>query len=1214
MDINKIKIDKNFKLIEASAGTGKSFTLSHLLIRGIIENRLKPEDILLLSFTKNTCYELKIKIIERIEKLQSYIITKKTDQVDKTLIDWYHNFNKNGEKDYLILSIINDFYNNINRINITTFHGLCNKISEEYSIEISSSQGIKIDNNLDELYENIINELWIEEYCNLETNIIYCIDNKKINTKYSNKNITKINKIFLFNLLKDIDQENINKLKYNSEYDNILISDFLKEYLFKNWKEFCILWKNQGEKLFNLLITMGEIIKEKGYISKNYSAKPKNKFRQINDWIDNINRKIEIGEANNIIQEITKEDLLSKYFYSKSIDKEIRKFNIEFDISKFLDLQDKIYRIKDGFFNEFIRIFIYKAYLRLEKLKEKKSINNFNDLIKKVDSSINFNRNNNKSIFALKERYKFILIDEFQDTDKIQWNIIQTLFKDKKHFLLCVGDPKQAIYKFRGGDIDTYLSAKKEAYEIFNLINNYRSSNGLLEILNTLYKQGMKESDIQYTKLNAMLLKNSNEYSYPKSEFQIIEFSAKENNLEEYVISYLLNLIIRNDYLDLNKIAILTFNNFQCEIYKEMLSKYNLPVNVINKKNIFDTDSAEFIKIFLSCLIKPTSLKRVILLATSKFFYSYKLDLEDIENNIFIQDLLNKCKVWSRELKKNGFLNIVNELLDLLKSKSINHSEIYSNLFQISELIEKKLVSEKHNINKVFFWYLNAMDPETRKENGEEYFIKDYSSSVGINISTIHSSKGLEYDIVLCPYLWGKVTNNKRSRGPIYKNNLDELIYINIEQNCSKVKKFKDIEIKDAINEYERLIYVALTRAKYKLIIFNNSDDFENILNQNLLVNLRDYERFNLKELNTLKDYQIEEIKNRFNNNYLKNNFWDNKINKINILKGSMNNRITFRSSYSGWINKIDSQVNYLSDDKDYEDNLSIISSEKKVDDIIRLNKYLFDPNPLSNFPKGKNAGTCIHKILERYNFESKSEKVLKFIIQEELNNHYIDIKFTDLLVEGINRVLNTSLGNKLKNKRLIDISGSNTLKEVKYDLAIKCKTKIISSEDIAKSFLLDENHYFGKSYAAKVEELKFFSRGFHTGFIDCIIPIGENPESSKWWIIDWKSNYIYNQLENTCLPKNYIHQNIKDEMIRHHYPLQSHLYLLALHRLLKWRLKDYDPYINLGGYVYIFIRGLPEININQKSRIKDDFPGLFIGEAPINRINYLDNLFKNGN
>ena len=170
-----------------------------------------------------------------------------------------------------------------------------------------------------------------------------------------------------------------------------------------------------------------------------------------------------------------------------------------------------------------------------------------------------------------------------------------------------------------------------------------------------------------------------------------------------------------------------------------------------------------------------------------------------------------------------------------------------------------------------------------------------------------------------------------------------------------------------------------------------------------------------------------------------------------------------------------------------------------------------------------------------------------------------------------------------------------------------------VKSEDIAKCFCIEKQYDFGVNYSKKIEDLKINSAGFHSGFIDCVVPIGENLDNSKWWIIDWKSNYISSSNESECIPQNYNYENMKSEMIKHHYPLQSHLYLLALHRLLKWRLKNYDPIKNLGGYIYIFLRGLPKTSAENKFNSNELSPGIFIGNAPLKRINFLDNLFKRG-
>ena len=1204
MNINNIKLKDGLSLIEASAGTGKSFTLSHLVIRNIFENNINPENILLLSFTNNTCNELRSKINERIDNLENYI-TNKTSDVDQTLKDWCDYFYNNTNKDKIINNIKN-IKDDINYLSITTFHGFCKKIIDEYSIELSIKLGSTLNNTIDELYISIVNELWIEEYSQLEREIIKSIENKKIATKYNSRQVNTINKQLFINLLKEIDQENI--CKYNSQHNySFDTNKFLVKYVSIAWNQFCEEWSRTGENLFKFLIKLGQSIEEKGHKSRIYTGNPRDKFKKISNWIIEINNELNENNINKIIFEISKDDLLSKYFYDKTIIKEANKYNIDIDLSQFKNLQHKIYELKDGFYNEFIRIFLSKAYLKLSELKDKQNIINYNDLIKIIENKyLNKNNQDERSIKFIRNKYKCILIDEFQDTDIIQWSIIKKLFNNKNHFILCVGDPKQAIYKFRGGDIETYLNAKHDSKEIYTLINNYRTSTELIKVINCIYRNGLLSSKLNYPKLNA----NNKTTLNCGSSFQIIEYSEIEIILENYLIRYLQYLLINYKDIDLNKVAILTLYNYQCVELKDILNKNNLPCKIINKNNIFDTESSKLLELFINCLINPFSEKDIMLLITSKFIQT-KLDvIENIANNKVIDKISKQVREWSNNLEEIGFINLINELISEYKSPFIiQDHDLMMNLFQLAEIIEQELIRNNYNLNNLIYWYQSELNKDTRKLIGEEYFIKNYYHTQGINISTVHSSKGLEYDIVICPYLWHTKKSAGYLKGPIWKDNKRREIYINIKDNHHKVENLKSLEEKDLGCESERLIYVALTRAKYKLIIFNNIDNLDNILNKNLLEEFPNKEKYLFKNKIDLKEFQLDQLKNRYSNYFLNNSPWsffekDKKVYKEN----NLNDLIT-RTSYSSWISS-NNDTNF--DLKDYDNNSSTIST-KTVQSTNKSSDFLIEANPLSSFPKGKNAGTCLHKIIERYNFHNENLQNLRKIITEELRHFEIDISFLDNVEDGILRLTRSSLGEKLQYKRLIDIPESQIIKELKYDLALSKNGLAVNSKDIAKCFCFDKKDDFGVNYSKKIEDLKIFSAGFHSGFIDCIVPIGDNLDNSKWWIIDWKSNYISSSPESKCIPQNYNYENMKSEMIQHHYPLQSHLYLLALHRLLKWRLKNYDPIKNLGGYIYIFLRGLPKISIENKLNSSELSPGIFIGNAPLKRINYLDNLFKKG-
>jgi len=731
-----------------------------------------------------------------------------------------------------------------------------------------------------------------------------------------------------------------------------------------------------------------------------------------------------------------------------------------------------------------------------------------------------------------------------------------------------------------------------------------------MDIINKLYKNGLKKSELNYRKLTSRIKENINSEFELNDAFEIIEFSKKKTNIEDLITRYIVNFILNNKEIDINKIAILTLNNAQCLDLKNKLIKFNLPCKIQNKQNIFDTEASTILFLFIECLLYPRFYKNITLLAASKII---EIDLEElVENGISnkIEILINKCINWSQQLREKGFLNIVNELLMNYKSSSIiQDSDLNLNLFQLSEIIEIELINNDFNLNKVFNWYKNQLNHSSRICIGENFSTKDYNLKNGINLYTIHGSKGLEFDVVLCPYLSFVSNKLNKIKGPIWKSIIDKNIYINISNNYEKVEKFKLREEIDLFKESERLIYVALTRSKYKLIVFNDLEDKNNILNNDLLSNLENINIYKSTFEDIIEKHKIKEIFAKFQTNGLNNNLW--KIDEVSkkLSKNFTSDNLISYSSYSSWIKKdknIDASITQY---KDYEDNISLIK-ESNFNKSKNYPNYFYHPNPLSEFPKGTIAGTCLHKILERFEFRNDNNQELIDLIIEELNIHQIDTSFTFKVKDAILRIINISLGSELQNKKLVDIPNKNLLKEVKYDLTLSYEGRNLNSNDISRCFLLDQQCEFGEEYANKINDLQIMNKGFHSGCIDCVFPVGNTIEDSKWWIIDWKSNFISGSENSDCLPINYHYENMRDEMIKHHYPLQSHLYLLALHRLLKWRLKNYQPHQHLGGYIYMFLKGLPDFELFEKSNSKSISPGVFISNAPLKRINYLDNLF----
>ena len=1195
MNINDINLKNGFKMIEASAGTGKTFTLSHLTLKKIIEDKINPQDILIITYTKKAANELREKIIERFNLFKEFILNNESKYFDETLINWYENMDITLKSNDDIITLIDSVIDNPNSINICTIDSLFKKIIDENNLDFNISSRIRIENNLDNIYKSIIDQLWIKDFLSLDISLIEAINKKDLDLGKSYGK--KINRKFLIEILKNIDIDNLYEFDLiDHDKNSIEISQILKEYIYLSWNEFYNNWAAQGFQLYEYLISIGKNLDIESPAKKIYRSKNR-KFKKNSEIIENINDDLNNpNKPLDLIYRITKDDDISKYFYLGYLKKKITNYKLFFDDKKFINLQESIYKIKFGFFNKFLNIFISKALFNLEIRKNELDIFKSSDITKILKNKINHKKVDIDKLKRISDVYKVIFIDEFQDTDYSQWAIIKSLYLNEKHLLITVGDPKQAIYKFRGGDIDTYLNAKKESDIIYNLDINYRSNKTLLSLINNLYKNGLKKSKLEYQILSPK--KPKEKY---KESFSIINF-YKNDNLEEIVINYIVNLIASYD-IELNSIGILTRTNIQCEKLMNLLKKYNIPCNITSKKNIFDTEAANLFLILIKYITNPNSFKNFLLFATSKFISLDIKDIDDLKNKSKIEHISDSCKILLNDLKREGFISFVNNLIITFKSyELISQEYLLNEVFQLAEIIEEELITNKYNLYILKDWFLNELDPFNRKNIGDDFITRNSSNIDGININTIHNSKGLEYDIVICPYLWNKSDPNK---GPLWKNLKKKNLILEVDYSNKNVDNIYKRNISDEIKENERLIYVALTRAKNKLVIFNNLDQKENHNFNTIISEIKNQEKYSIKASHFKLNTNDKIFKKKSSNYFMElKNFKILKEDK-NLIKGK---NINFISSYSSWIKNSQSKFQIENNEKDYEDNFSQIKEDKYLNTkvFIESNK----PNPLSKFPKGINPGICLHNIIEKFNFQSDSDKTLEKIIKKELLYFNIDQSFTKNVLNSVKRIINTPLGNNIKNIKLCEIPESNIIKEFKYTLALSKQDKLLKSEDISKCFLIDSEYEFGKDYAENINKLDIYSKGLHTGCIDCIIPVGDSIEESKWWIIDWKSNFISANNITDSYPYNYNYDTMKEEMYKHHYPLQAHLYLLALHRFLKWRLSNYSPEKSLGGYIYIFIRGLPK---NEEKIVShNEMHGIFSNRVSTKRILYLDKLFKN--
>jgi exodeoxyribonuclease V beta subunit len=270
------------------------------------------------------------------------------------------------------------------------------------------------------------------------------------------------------------------------------------------------------------------------------------------------------------------------------------------------------------------------------------------------------------------------------------------------------------------------------------------------------------------------------------------------------------------------------------------------------------------------------------------------------------------------------------------------------------------------------------------------------------------------------------------------------------------------------------------------------------------------------------------------------------------------------------------------------------------------------DNGPLADFPRGAAAGDCLHRILEGLDYsipwqlQSVGEQV-----GAELRRAGLASQPIEPLLAGLEQVRLTPFGGPLGGLRLADLVAGQWLNEMNFDLTLGS----VRAEALAAAFADHPGGAFGADYANQVALLPIASRGFLTGSIDLLFQAPDPAGRGRWWVLDWKSNWL-GRRDSTgrplaCGPRDYGSGAMATLMAANHYPLQAHLYLVALHRYLGWRQPDYQPERDLGGYVYVFLRGAPGPVAPQDwdagAAGGPDIPGMVVECPPVGRLLALD-------
>jgi len=794
---------ESINLIEASAGTGKSWTVSLLVLRLILEKGLTLDQILVVTFTEAATKELRDAVRSRIS--EALVFFQDPDvKIEKKEYAELYNKQAHGSDEDAILRLTRAKLS-IDEAAIFTIHSFCQRALNEYAFEASLPFESELIDDDRELMQKLADDFWRNKFIKAPQALLYHLRNNKLTPD---------------SLLEDI--RNVTGKPYLKRYGpaSKSLNDDAWQQLENLFDKAIKAWKAQGDEVKTLLLNNYDRLNQRSYKPEHICEA----CEAMDALFDDPSLFLQVKKH---VQKIRKDKITTALKKNQQPLPEIPFFTIWQD---YFECLEKVEQGTNDFINS-IRIELLD-YLQLNLPLEKRRLGvlSFDDLLLNLQQAL---EQHPHLATTLSQQYQAALIDEFQDTDPIQYDIFSRIYKPADNTaLFLVGDPKQAIYRFRGGDIHTYLKAKADTAENnrYTLKTNWRSHPQLVSAFNSLYEicnDSFRDENIRYIEVDSGLKEQKSHALYKTIKPLRFWECHPELNDKGYSVNGLdgvkqqISATVAGDIATLlndknlgfigSDIAILVRSHSQGTLIKEALNARNIASVQSSKDSIFETAEAVELLRILKAIVEPQQEDQVRrALVTEIIGYSAD-DLSELEANTDKWETqLAQVQQWHFLWKEDGFLAMFNDLIQ----KQALHQRLLSfldgerrltNLLQLSELIHHATAQQALSMEEVLRWL------ENQQQNTAESELRLESDSKLVQIVTIWKSKGLEYPIVYCPFVGLNRFDFKERIFSFYKDNQ---ACLEIGSNESDEHKAIKQEEEDA--EEARLLYVALTRAKYQ--------------------------------------------------------------------------------------------------------------------------------------------------------------------------------------------------------------------------------------------------------------------------------------------------------------------------------------------------------------------------------------------------------------
>ena len=1149
-------------LIEASAGTGKTYTLAALYLRLLLVKGLAVEEILVVTFTEAATEELRDRIRSRLRQAQRALETGPGE--DSFLAALLQGIDDPA----LVRQRLADALACFDEAAVFTIHGFCQRTLQEHAFACGTFFDAELVTDQQALLLEIAEDFWRQRVFPASAGFVRHLQDRRLNPTS------------LVGLVGRHAQDTRLRVvpaggaPSPEDAERRLAVSFVR--LQQGWRQ-------SGPEVLDLLAS------DPGLNRRRYSQ------GRIPRWGEALDRFVAGGEPERPCGDLER---FTSTYLAECVKKGQRPpVHPFFDwADAFWREQQELQRLYEQSRLALIADFLAFARLQLPRRKTEQNIRFFDDLLLDVHRALT-EAGGESLAGELRRRYPAALIDEFQDTDPVQYAIFHAIYPTADSPVFFIGDPKQAIYSFRGADIFAYLEAARQVDHRFTLDRNWRSTPQLVEAVNALFANRPAPflfADIPFPQVTAACDPPGLRLpaTFAPEPLQLWHLARPKEAkttpagtgtvaILEAVAGEVVRLLaagrqgeahIDGRPLEAGDIAILVRSNRQARLLQTLLTRLKVPSVLHAADSLFSSEEALQLLQVLAAVAEPRDEGRVRGALLSDLLGLSGSELaamtgEETSWESWLETFREFHELW----RQQGFIAMAHTFLaragirDRLLGLRDGERRL-TNLLQAIEVLHQAILERHLGMEGALKWFSRQLHevPEN-----EEYQLRLETDDNAVKLVTIHKSKGLEYQVVFCPFCWEGTRRRQGETLRCHDPQDPQRLILDLGSSGEERETYRKQAEYEDLAENLRLLYVALTRAKLRCyLVWGALNGAESSAPAYLLHPAPagvDPVAATAAHFTSLSDAAIKEDLRQLAARA------PGAIGLAALpakpaapLPSPARSHPTLvcrsprRGLFHDWrIASFSSLVagGEAGEERGGWDEPRVFRGRDEEQAITPFRRGPF------SFPRGTAAGSCLHGILEQADFADPAGAVNARLAAAQLARYGFADDWSEVALQMVAAALRVPLSGPGGDFTLTDVPAMQRVAEMEFFFPLER----VTDKELGELFARHGGGEVPAGFAERLGHLEFTPvRGMLRGFIDLVFH-----HQGRYYLLDWKSNFLGTE------PADYRQEALQAAMARDYYLLQYHLYAVALHKYLGARLPGYRYEEHFGGVFYLFLRGV---------------------------------------